>query len=900
MKRLLAVVTVSALAWGCALTPVLLSVSAAPAATPRVQAAVTTPTTPAASPTPGGFTSLAPSVLLDTRLGVGAPQVAVASRGVVQLQVSGRGGVPDSGVASVALNVNVSSATSSGYLAAYENGATLDAASHLSFAGLVTVSHVVIVPVGSDGKVALYNGSAGTIHLIANVAGYYRSGAPTAAGAFGSLAPARVLDTAAGVGAAQGMVASHGVVHLQVTGRGGVPDSGVRAVVLNVKVAGPTHSGYLTVYADGATRQPAPNLSFWRLRETSRLVVAQVSSDGKVALYNGSAGTLQLVAEVSGYYRSGAPTVNGTFGSLAPFRLLDTVAGTGATRTPVAPRGVVNLQVTRRGGVPTTGVSAVALNVTVASPTRSGYLTVYDGVSARQSVPSLSFVRLQNTSSPVIARVGSDGKVALYNGSAGTVQLSADIVGYFNSGTEPRTILPTLSTLTSSSTTTTYDTALALTASVAGDLGTATGEVNFTDASNGSMLAGVSLSRGAARLRTAALAPGSRSIIVTYSGDQVYAASVSDPVAITIKRPLKTVAPAFQNNSGHDGMDSGDTFNPATLHKAWSTNLNPTSGSATVSYPLIVGAQIFVAVGNSKAGGNAFYALNAHTGAVNWYTLVSSTYPWIGITYDGGQVFVQNSAGTLTAYNAATGHINWSTAPGQRSFSAPPTAYNGVLYATGAGSGGTLFAISEANGAVAWSAAVANGDVSSPAVDDSGVYEDYAGDLAYGFGLNGVLRWTNDHGISGGGGATSVLNGGHLYLRGGNTGSGASIVSAATGVSSGTFGGTMLPAFDAANMYFVSGGRLQAVDKTGSPARWTFNGDGSIDATPVTTNGIVFTGSSTDRLYGINSRTGAQVWTAVAPGAVSTTDTFAMHKGLAAAGGMLAVPAGGFLTVYTN
>jgi len=797
------------------------------------------------------------------------------------------------------LNVNISSATSSGYLAAYEKGATLNAASHLSFAQLVTVSHVVIVPVGSDGKVALYNGSAGTIQLIANAAGYYLSGAPTAAGAFGSLAPARVLDTAAGVGAAPGMVASRGVVRLQVTGRGGVPDSGVRAVVLNVKVAAPTSSGYLTVYADGATRQPAPNLNFWRLRETSRLVVARVSSDGKVALYNGSAGTLQLVAEVSGYYRSGAPTVNGAFGSLAPFRLLDTVAGTGATRTAVASRGVVNLQVTGRGGVPTTGVSAVALNVTVASPTGSGYLTVYDGVSARQSVPSLSFVRLQNTSSPVIARVGSDGKVALYNGSAGTVQLSADIVGYFNRGTAPRTILPTLSTLTSSSTTTTYDTALALNASVAGDLGTATGEVKFTDASNGSMLAGVSLSRGAARLRTAALAPGSRSIIVTYSGDQVYAASVSDPVAITIKRPLKTVATAFQNNSKHDGMDLGDTFNPATLHKAWSTNLNPTSGSATVSYPLIVGAQIFVAVANSQAGGNALYALNARTGAVNWYTLVSSTAP-IGITYDGGQVFLQNSGGTLTAYNAATGHINWSTAPGQRSFSAPPTAYNGVLYASGAGSGGTLFAISEANGKVAWSATVRNGDVSSPAVDDSGVYVDYAGDLAYGFGLNGVLRWTNDHGISGGGGATSVLHGGHLYLRGGNSGSGASILSAATGVSSGTFGGTMLPAFDAANMYFVSGGRLQAVDKTGSPARWSFNGDGGIDTTPVTTNGILFVGSSTGRLYGVNSRTGAQVWTAVAPGAVSTTDWFAMHEGLAAAGGMLAVPAGGFLTVYTN
>jgi eukaryotic-like serine/threonine-protein kinase len=233
-------------------------------------------------------------------------------------------------------------------------------------------------------------------------------------------------------------------------------------------------------------------------------------------------------------------------------------------------------------------------------------------------------------------------------------------------------------------------------------------------------------------------------------------------------------------------------------------------------------------------------------------------------------------------------------------FSAPPTAYDGVLYASGAGGGGTLFALSEATGALTWSAAVMNGDVSSPTVNDSGVYEDYACDLSYGFSLNGTNRWTDTFGCEGGGGATTVLNGSHLYLRGGNQGPGALIVSPATGASSGTFGGTGLPAFDATNMYVVSGGALHAVDKSGSPAHWSFAGDGTIDTTPVTTNGIVFTGSSSSRLYGINSSTGAQVWTAFAPGAVSTYDGFGMHTGLAAADGFLAVPAAGFLTVYTN
>jgi outer membrane protein assembly factor BamB len=62
----------------------------------------------------------------------------------------------------------------------------------------------------------------------------------------------------------------------------------------------------------------------------------------------------------------------------------------------------------------------------------------------------------------------------------------------------------------------------------------------------------------------------------------------------------------------------------------------------------------------------------------------------------------------------------------------------------------------------------------------------------------------------------------------------------------------------------------------------------------------VFTGSSGGNLYGVNSTTGAQVWTAVAPGSVSTDDQRGLHTGLAAADGLLAVPAGGFLTVYRS
>jgi len=710
------------------------------------------------------------------------------------------------------------------------------------------------------------------------------------------------LDTRIGLGAPKVAVAAGGTVHLQVTGRRGVPLSNVSAVVLNVTVTqtASVTDGSVGVYGDGTYEQTLPTLNFFEGQTLAGLVIAQVGADGKVDLENHSGGTIQLIADVSGYYLSGAVTVPGVYSSLTAFQLLDTRFGVGAPKGAVAGRGTVYLKVTGRGGVPVSGVSGVVLNVIARTPIAAGRVIVYADGTSRPGVSNLNFVAGQSVPRLLIAPVGVDGKVDLYNDSAGTVQLSADVVGYFG-GISTH---PSITTLESSSAASTYDTALTLTASVTGAPGTPGGDVRFTDASNGSVLAIEPLIGGAAHLVTAALAPGTRNMVATYLGDNRTDPSVSTSRAIAVTPPATTVATAFQNNARHDGMDLGDTFNPATLHQAWSVNLNSASGTGVVSYPLIAGGRIFVMFAK-VASPSAFHdlvAFDAATGVVDWQVSGNAESP-VGITYDGGQLFAQTEAGQLTAYDAATGNINWTVAAADHSISAPLTAFDGVLY--GSADTGRLFASSEANGEVLWSTQVWNGDMSSPAVDDSGVYADYACDFSYRFGLDGKNRWTDIFGCNGFGGATSVLNGGNLYLPGGNGPPGALIVSTATGVRSGTFGGTGIPSFDAANMYEVVDGVLNAVDKSGSPTRWSFTGDGAIDTTPVTTNGIVFTGSSNGNLYGINSSTGAQEWTTIAHGPVSTIDGIigsgpGIHIGLAAADGLLAVPAGGYLTVYKN
>ncbi|WP_396643267.1 hypothetical protein [Microbacterium sp.] len=125
---------------------------------------------------PGAFDSLDPARLLDTRVGNGAPQTAVAANGTIDLQVTGRGGVPSTGVAAVVVNVTVVGAATGGFLTVYPSGTTQPTASNLNYTPGQTIPNLVTVKIGTAGKIKLTNNSAGTIHLIADVAGYYLAG----------------------------------------------------------------------------------------------------------------------------------------------------------------------------------------------------------------------------------------------------------------------------------------------------------------------------------------------------------------------------------------------------------------------------------------------------------------------------------------------------------------------------------------------------------------------------------------------------------------------------------------------------------------------------------------------------------------------------------------------------
>ncbi len=301
------------------------------------------------------------------------------------------------------------------------------------------MANLVIVKVGSDGKVALFSGSTGTTQLIADVSGYYRADGDTGAtGTLKALSPSRILDTRSAIGAT-GPIGPGQTVHLQVAGRGGVPSEYLGAVVMNVTATKPTAAGYVTVFPDGTTKPTSSNLNFSTGQTVPNLVVAKVGTNGRVALYNGSSGTVQLIADVAGYFQAccdnypDAPQYPGSYATLNPARILDTRVGNGASG-PVQPGATVHLQVTGKGGVPAKAVDSVALNLTVTQPAKSGYLTAYPDGTTRPTASNLNFSTGKTVPNLVMAKVGADGKVAVYNGSSSTVQIVADVAGYYISG----------------------------------------------------------------------------------------------------------------------------------------------------------------------------------------------------------------------------------------------------------------------------------------------------------------------------------------------------------------------------------------------------------------------------------------------------------------------------------
>ena len=169
----------------------------------------------------------------------------------------------------------------------------------ISLMALRAIPNLVVAAIGGDGKVSIFNGTAGSTDVIADVVGYYSASEPGAL--FSAVTPARVLDSRFGTGGYSSPWPADGTRDVAVTGLAGVP-ANATAVVLNLTVTNPTSGGYLTVYPAGVTRLTASNLNFGPGQTIPNLVVAFTGPGAMISIYNAT-GSTDVIADVVGYYR---------------------------------------------------------------------------------------------------------------------------------------------------------------------------------------------------------------------------------------------------------------------------------------------------------------------------------------------------------------------------------------------------------------------------------------------------------------------------------------------------------------------------------------------------------------------------------------------------------------------
>ena len=250
----------------------------------------------------GLYDPVAASRILDTRTHLGG--TAPGPGGTVQLKVTGVGGVPATGVSAVDLELTAMAGTAKTYLTAYPSGSTRPLPANLNVPANKTVANRVVVPVGPDGKVTLYN-AAGVQQLTADISGWFTDGTDTAApgGYFTAVTPSRVLDTRSGIGVAKGPLSAGHSLTVHVAGLAGVPAAGdpgsATAVVVSLTSTQSTLATSLTAYPSGSV-PPTSDLSVPAGRTVANLVVAQLAPDGTFRVYD-AAGRTQVVVDVLGF-----------------------------------------------------------------------------------------------------------------------------------------------------------------------------------------------------------------------------------------------------------------------------------------------------------------------------------------------------------------------------------------------------------------------------------------------------------------------------------------------------------------------------------------------------------------------------------------------------------------------
>jgi hypothetical protein len=160
-------------------------------------------------------------------------------------------------------------------------------------------------------------------------------------------------------------------------------------------------------------------LNYTAGRNVANQVAVGLGASGEVCV--SSFTKSHVVADVLGWFGPKAP---GGYVPLMPARILDTRTGSGQ----VGAGQILRVPVLGAGGVPATGVSAAAVNVTVDQPSGPGFVTVFPCGGAVPLASNLNYATGQVVANVATSPVG-DGAVCVFSWAA--THVIADVSGYF-------------------------------------------------------------------------------------------------------------------------------------------------------------------------------------------------------------------------------------------------------------------------------------------------------------------------------------------------------------------------------------------------------------------------------------------------------------------------------------
>jgi len=390
----------------------------------------------------GTYQAVTPARILDTRGLAGNPIGKVASGGTITVAVAGKGGVPATGASAVVLNVTATQTTANGYLTAFASGTARPLASSINFPPAWTGANLVTVPIGTNGKVSIFN-SSGTTHVIGDVLGYYVNATvtqPNHKGELQTTQPERILDTRAPAGG--GALPSDFFITLTVDY--GAHNSAIRAFAVNITAVNPAKAGYLTAWNGRPASLPGTSsLNFVAGTTVPNMAVVQscplnttdCAARPQIGVYNGSSGPVHVLVDLVGFYDNGVAGDGLRFRPMAPTRIIDTRAG-----SPVGTlQAASTVAVTAPARVAGANTFALVTNATAILPTASTYLTMYPRFvgEPRPGVSNVNAIRGQIVSNATITGLGDNNVFNIYN-SAGRTNLAVDVTGSL----EPLVVAP--------------------------------------------------------------------------------------------------------------------------------------------------------------------------------------------------------------------------------------------------------------------------------------------------------------------------------------------------------------------------------------------------------------------------------------------------------------------------